>query len=62
MRGDTGIADEMPWARIQIYNKCSHNLNSQPLLVPNDYNHDDEMIIKTQSELDGAKRLWKKDK
>ena len=40
----------------------SHNLNYQSFLGPNDYNHDDEMIIKTQSELDGAKRLWKKDK
>ena len=38
---------------IWILNPCNR---------PNDYNHDDEMIIKTQSELDGAKRLWKKDK
>ena len=62
MRVDTGIADEEHWAQIQIYDKSSHNLNSQSFLGPNDYNHDDEMIIKTQSELDGAKRLWKKDK
>ena len=47
MRVDTGIADEEHWAQIQIYDKSSHNLNSQSFLGPNDYNHDDEMIIKT---------------